>query len=130
MNQEKILSRKTANIGILTVVTEEQQAVLSSFNIGVKDYTLLDNRFFYEKDVAFNQELTKRIVVLQSTDQGNLSIINAYYAILKNYELDYLFLVGIAGSIQEKIRLCDVIIGTSVIYYEKKKDGITIQFNF
>jgi adenosylhomocysteine nucleosidase len=124
MNQGKNYNKRKVDIGILTIVTEEQQAVLSEFNIPPESYSEIESRCFYERDYSFNEGLTKRLVVLQSADQGNLSIINAYHAMIKNYELDYIVLLGIAGSIQKKINLCDVIIGTDIIYYEKKKEGI------
>jgi nucleoside phosphorylase len=122
INQSKSMIKKNANIGILTIVTEEHQAVLSEFRINLDQYNKIDNRFFYEQDYSINELVSKKIVVLQSSDQGNLSIINAYYTLIKNYDLDYIVLLGIAGSIQEKLKLCDVIIGTNVIYYEKKKE--------
>lgn len=119
-NSNIIMDKKKFNIGILTIVTEEAQAVLSEFGCEKKAIKQ-GNRFFDEFEYNINESNLK-IVHLQSTNPGNLQIINAYHALINHYSLDYVVLLGIAGSIQEKIKLCDVIIGTNIIYYEKRKD--------
>jgi nucleoside phosphorylase len=127
INTGKNVNKVDANIGILTIVTEENQAVLSGFGIDPSDYKVKDVRHFYEVDYEFSENLQKKVIVLQINDPGNISVANGYQALLKNYNLDYVVLLGIAGSIQPKVKLCDVIIATSVIYYDKRKESGMIQ---
>jgi adenosylhomocysteine nucleosidase len=117
LSQEK----KLFNIGIITIVTEEAQAVTSEFEL--EKYTMKEGRYFYENNFHLSNGRDLKIVHLQSTDQGNISIVSAYESLIRNYTLDYVVLLGIAGSIKREIELCDVVIGTSIIYYEKKKDA-------
>jgi adenosylhomocysteine nucleosidase len=123
-NTKKITDKgkEKYNIGIITIVTEETQAVLSEFGFS-SSYINKEGRFYYEKTHKLSNGKNLKIVHLQSTNQGNIPIVNAYQSMIRNYALDYVVLLGIAGSIKEKIKLCDVIIGTSVIYYEKKKES-------
>jgi len=108
------------NVGIITVVTEEAQAV--SLEFGINKSNRKDGRFFYEGNYSLPNKNDLKIVHLQSSSQGNIPIISAYQSMVKNYIIDYVVLLGIAGSIKSDIKLCDVVIGTNVIYYEKKKE--------
>lgn len=112
--------KKHVNIGILTIVTEESQAVLQSFtNIKTTHYA---NRYFDEFDYKTSAGNSIVGVHLQSADQGNTSIINALNSLRTHYTCDYIVLLGIAGSLKDNIKLCDVYIGTSVIYYDRRKE--------
>ncbi|GAB6012818.1 5'-methylthioadenosine/S-adenosylhomocysteine nucleosidase family protein [Viscerimonas tarda] len=108
------------NIGVITIVTEEVQAVISEF--GLTNRTKKEGRFFDEGNINLQNGKNLKIVHSQSTGQGNIPIVNAYQSMIRNYTLDYVVLLGIAGSIKSDIKLCDVIIGTNVIYYEKHKE--------
>jgi|GEM_PF-6703165 len=117
------IKKRDANVGILTIVTEEAQAVLREFSFNGKASIKIDGRFFDEVNYKLDSQNEIKIVHLQSSNQGNIPIVNAYHALNQNYNLDYIVLLGIAGSIQEKIKICDVVIGTNVIYYEKRKES-------
>ncbi|MDL2243843.1 hypothetical protein LJB84_03280, partial [Bacteroidales bacterium OttesenSCG-928-J19] len=114
------LGKERFNIGIITIVTEEAQSVISEF--GLSSQVRKESRYFDEGSFDLPNGKKLKIVHLQSTGQGNIPIVNAYQSMIRNYALDYIVLLGIAGSIKDDIKLCDVIIGTNVIYYEKKKE--------
>lgn len=122
INMSKNTSRTDANIGVLTIVTLENQAALQEFNINVEDFIVKENRHFYETDFPFSETINKKVVVLQSDSMGNIAISNTYQAMIRHYNLNYIVLIGIAGSIQPKMKLCDVVIATSVIYCDKRKE--------
>lgn len=113
--------KKQSNIGILTIVTEEAQAVLKSFsNVRTIQHS---NRYFDEFDYKTTHGNSIKGVHLQSADQGNTSIINAFNSLTTHYSCDYIILLGIAGSLKNSINLGDVYIGTSVLNYEKRKEN-------
>lgn len=114
------LCKKQVNIGILTIVTEEAQAILNSFS-DVETYHI-DNRYFDEFNYRLSDDKCITGVHLQSADQGNTSIVSAFNALIRNYSCDYIILLGIAGSVKEEIDICDVYIGTGVLYYDRRKE--------
>ena len=63
-----------------------------------------------------------RIVCSQAVEQGNRSIIPAYEALATEYAPELVMLLGIGGSIHKDVGLCDVVIGTQVVYYDKRKE--------
>jgi adenosylhomocysteine nucleosidase len=52
---------------------------------------------------------------LQSVSQGNIPVVNAYQSMIKNYSLDYVVLLGIAGSIKKEMEVGAVRLGPTVI---------------
>lgn len=111
---------KRVNVGILTIVTEEAQAVNDSFN--VLDYNKINNRYFYEFEHITSTGRKIEGVHLQSSEPGNTSIVNAFNALISHYACDFIVLIGIAGGIKDEIELCDVFIGTNVLYYDRRKE--------
>ena len=114
------MDKEKFNIGVITIVTEEVQAVKSEF--GLSNHTIKEGRYFDVGSHRLPNGKELKIVHLQTANQGNTSVVSAYQSMIRNYTLDYVVLLGIAGSIKKEIKLCDVIIGTNVIYYEKKKE--------
>lgn len=118
----KNLKSNNADIGIITIVSQETRAVLKSINVDPKDDINIDGRFFYEGSFESANKETHKIVLTQQLEPGNRSVIIAYNSIVNNYNPKLVVIVGIAGSISKDLALCDVVIANQVIYYENRKE--------
>ena len=114
---------ENADIGIITVVTEQTRSVLNYLNIDFADDKIYKGRSFYEKMIKLeaNNE-TSKIVVTQQLEQGNRSVIPAYNSMVNQFHPKLIILLDIAGSINDDVQLCDVVLPNSVVYYENKKE--------
>lgn len=110
-----------ADIGIITIVDEEARAVRKGFNMVDEKAVLFDNRY-YDSEIFQVNGKDFTIVHTQCPLQGNISMAIAVTEFVKHYNPTLLVLLGIAGSIQEKIDLCDVVIANDVLYYESRKE--------
>jgi len=119
MNNQK---SNNADIGIITIVSQETRAVLKHMSVDPKDDIIRDGRSFYEGWAESAMNKTHKIALTQLLEAGNRSVIPAYNSIIKNYSPKLVVIVGIAGSISQDLELCDVVIANQVIYYENRKE--------
>lgn len=57
------------------------------------------------------------VVVTRTLNQGNQSIVAAYHDLVKNFSPQYIALIGIAGSLSDKVHIGDVVIAENVLDY-------------
>ncbi len=117
-----------ADFAILTIVDEEARAVRKGFQM-VEDRVRIINNRYYDEAVFRSNGNDFRIVHTQCANQGNVSMALSVVELIKAFNPTHLVLLGIAGSIRNKINLCDVVIGNDVLYYESRKenDGGTVE---
>jgi len=77
---------------------------------------VVGSRSYWKGLVTDNPDLEVRVAVLQQ--RGNLEAAVTGTQLLSDYGLDLLLLVGTAASVSAEASLGDVVIGTSVLYYE------------
>ncbi|UBD14509.1 5'-methylthioadenosine/S-adenosylhomocysteine nucleosidase family protein [Bacteroides salyersiae] len=118
---EEDMEIKKMDLGILTIVDEEARAVINGFNINIKKPLFINHKYYDEGylDVE-NKHIS--IVHRQCNKQGNISMAVEFLDMQKEFNPSYMILLGIAGSIQDKIELCDVVICNDVLYYEHRKE--------
>ena len=116
--EEKVMENK--RIGIITVLPEETSAVIEELGL-IKKEAKIGTRTFYEGKLSGDQ--TEHSVVLtQQLDQGQESVIAAYFALMQKFKPEIIFLVGIAGGIHKDADYCNVVIANEIIGYDKSKD--------
>lgn len=118
---EEDMEMKKIDLGILTIVEEEARAVINGFNINIKKPLFVNHKYY---DEGYFDVEGKHISVVhcQCTKQGNISMAVEFLEMQKQFNPSYMILLGIAGSIQDKIELCDVVICNDVLYYEHRKE--------
>ncbi|NTV46305.1 MAG: 5'-methylthioadenosine/S-adenosylhomocysteine nucleosidase [Chlorobiales bacterium] len=109
-----------ADIGIITVVPEEMNAaivMLQQSEKYAKDRK--DGAVYYMASMAADEGGQHFVVATQQLEQGNRSVILAYDRLCREYQPSIVILLGIGGSIDSDIELCDVVIADQVIWYEQ-----------
>jgi len=123
--EQKNKVKNLMDIGIITIVTPELVAVTDNFkqsngykesrgNLSARTY-----RFGTIKDKN-GKELNA--VVVQAKEQGNRSIVSVYNALAEEFNPQLVVLLGIGGSIHKDAGICDVVIGDSVYYYDRRAE--------
>lgn len=111
-----------ADIAIITIVDEEARAVRKGFQME-EDHIKIINGRYYDEAIFSTNGRDFRIVHTQCANQGNVSMALSVVELVRAYNPTHLVLLGIAGSIRDKINLCDVVIGNDVLYYESRKEN-------
>jgi len=114
---------KKFDIGIITIVAPEKTAIdniLQNCKIedGKKTVRKYSKGFLQGAD-----DFSHSVVMTQQLNQGNESVVAAYKDLVAEFNPKLMILFGIAGSIHEKSKLCDVCIINQVIDYDKRKEG-------
>jgi len=120
-NMENEQLKENAQIGIITIVPEEALAVQKGFSMSPQTPKIIDKRYYDIGEYTSNGKHLK-IIHLQCIKQGSVDMALAFNALTSHFDLDYVVLLGIAGSIQKDINLCDVVIGSDILYYDRRKE--------
>ena len=103
-------------VGIIAIIPEEFNAVRNRFSMK----KMPDNgegkssRIFYEAFTTI-EDKNFHLILTQAQGQGNQAGTSAYYGINMNFRVDYIVLLGIAGSVNEKnAKIGDVVIARSI----------------
>lgn len=103
-------------VGIIAIIPEEFNAVRNRFSMK----KVPDNgegkssRIFYEAFTII-EDKNFHLILTQAQGQGNQAGTSAYYGINMNFRVDYIVLLGIAGSVNEKnAKIGDVVIARSI----------------
>lgn len=123
IDKKRILINNIMDIGIITIVAEELAAVIDYFkeNQSLNEITASQSsRVYYSGTLEDANHNKLQVVATQTLNQGNRSVIAAYNAISEEYNPQIIVLLGIAGSINDKVNICDVAIADSIYYYDKR----------
>jgi hypothetical protein len=115
------LSDRKADIGIITIVSDEMRAardMLKQYPCFCADRKGID--YDFEFDVGClpaksNQMHT--VACVQALEQGPTAVMPAYQALCDEYNPKLVILLGIGGNIDEKLKVCDVVVGSMIINY-------------
>lgn len=114
---------RAADVGVLTVLTEEMRAVVDVFRCAARYETAVAPGGARVHRAAFpavgGGEV--RAVAMQTLDRGPSSAALAYHRIRQLYAPPIVLLVGIAGGISDRIDIGDVAISDQVIYYDARR---------
>ena len=112
---------------IITALPVELEAVLRRLR-QLRDYRRIQNADFptYFRatlETATESEQENRGVAVTALAQmGNVSAAVRSTRCIQRLKPSYVFMVGIAGGIKEKVNLGDVVVSNQIIYYESTKE--------
>jgi adenosylhomocysteine nucleosidase len=114
---------RRADIGILTVLTEELRAVVDTLHnhIGYRTEQQPGGwQTFHAKVAADDRDL--RVVATQTLDRGPRSAAVAFDRLQNAFGVPLVLLVGIAGAVRADVEIGDVVIADEVIYYDTRHE--------
>lgn len=107
---------KIKKIGIITVISEEVKAVCDFFGMEKLDKSKQITQRTYYGNSYLSGTAAYDLVMTQCPMEGNQAAMATYYAMNQDFELDYIILLGVAGSIdKDKLKICDVVIAREVV---------------
>jgi adenosylhomocysteine nucleosidase len=109
-----------ADVGVLTVLTEELRAVVDVFQRAGRFATARTPGGATAYHAVFPAGV--RCVAMQTLDRGPRSAAVAYQRMRHWWRPPVVLLVGIAGGIGEKVDVGDVVIADQVVYYDARRD--------
>jgi adenosylhomocysteine nucleosidase len=117
------ISRSEADIGVITVLSEETRAV-SSLMRRSANYRRYQNPdgLLLEECLLGSRQAPVRVVATQAVERGPLSAVTAFANLRHSYATPVVAVVGIAGSIHPSAREGDVVVADEVIYYDHRKE--------
>ena len=116
-------SRRRADIGIITVLSEETRALATALQAaGSVDVRVHgDGSWCHEAEVSANGRQLN-VVATQAADRGQRAAVLAFQRLQRHHAPTVVALVGIAGGVHPSVRLGDVVIAQEVIYYDLRKE--------
>lgn len=97
-------------IGIIFAMHEELQEMLKLLKLNkVNKIYDLD---FYECTID-NKEC-----ILVKAGVGKVNSTRSTQILIDNYKIDYILNIGVAGGIEEKLNVCDIVVGDKLVQYD------------
>ncbi|MBQ1496213.1 MAG: 5'-methylthioadenosine/adenosylhomocysteine nucleosidase [Bacilli bacterium] len=97
-------------IGIIFAMKEELDALLKVLTL-VKEYKIFDLTFY-------ECELNNKQIVLVESGIGKVNSARTTQILIDNMKVDYIFNIGVAGGIDEKVSVCDIVIGKKLVQHD------------
>jgi adenosylhomocysteine nucleosidase len=115
---------RRADIGILTVLTEELDAVVKRLeqHHGYESVQLPGGIQAHVADIPADGGGWLRAAVIQTLDPGPRSATMAFERMQKTFRPPVVLLVGIAGGIRDDLSIGDVVIADQVVYYDARRE--------
>ncbi len=113
--------KKQVDFGIITILDEELDAILSKLS-NHKQRQETSERTFFEAQIKNTvNTLNQNIVVLQIHRAGNTNSALSTDWLIKKFNPKYLLLVGIAAGDSKSTKLGDLVVASDIFYYESEK---------
>lgn len=112
-----------ADVGILTVLTEELRAVIAVLRRcrAYRSETQPDGSQVHRAEVDGEDGVLK-VVAMQTLEPGPHSAAAAFHRMRHLHRPPVVLLVGIAGGIRSDVSIGDVVIGSEVVYYDARRE--------
>ena len=120
--EEDAMNAKIIDVGIITIVSTEIQALLNIFHADINDWEEIGMQRYYHASVfseQVNRELS--IVITSPKREGNTNCAITTTKFLYDWYPRIICLVGIGAGIRGKIRIGDVILPKKIHDYTVKK---------
>lgn len=98
------------NVGIIAAVTEEMEAIKLKMN-NVKEVNIFNLKFFEGK-------IGKQKIVLVKCGVGKVNAARTTQIMIDKFDIEYIINIGSAGSINDKIKYGDIVIGKYVLQHD------------
>ena len=97
-------------IGIIFAQEEEINGFLKLVNLDKK------NKIF---DIIFYEcNYNKKKLILLESGMGKVNAARACQLLIDNYDIDYVFNVGVAGSVDNNVNILDIVIGEKLVQHD------------
>ncbi|MGY0235051.1 5'-methylthioadenosine/S-adenosylhomocysteine nucleosidase family protein [Longispora urticae] len=112
-----------ADLGILTVLSQETAAVVAMLRRGA-GYTSrqLPDRSTVHEAYLGPPSRPVRTVAMQTVDRGQRSMAVAYHQLRRHFSPPIVALIGIAGGINPTMQVGDVVVASTVIHYDARRE--------
>ena len=97
-------------IGIIFAMKEELEALLNEINL-INEYRIFD-LIFYEC------RYKNLDCILVESGIGKVNSARCTQILIDNMEVDYIFNVGVAGSVNNSVNVCDIVIGSNLVQHD------------
>jgi adenosylhomocysteine nucleosidase len=114
----------TADVGIITVLPVETTAVIDMLQAGTgyRSWRQPDRTTVHEARLPTAGSWA-RVAAIQTLEPGQRSATLTYQQLRRACSPTVVMLVGVAGGIDDEVRLGDVVIASSVIYYDSRREA-------
>ena len=97
-------------IGIIFALKEELEALLKVLTLK-KEYNIFDLTFY-------ECELEDKEIIMVESGIGKVNSARTTQILIDNMKVDYIFNIGVAGSVSDKVNICDVVIGEKLVQHD------------
>ena len=97
-------------IGIIFAMKEELDALLNELNL-VNEYKLFDLTFY---ECKFNDVKC----ILSISGVGKVNAARCTQILIDNFDVDFIFNIGVAGSISKEVNICDIVIADKLVQHD------------
>lgn len=97
-------------IGVIFAMEEELKELLKLVTLE-QEYKIFDISF-YECKLGDNQ------LVLAESGVGKVNAARCTQILIDNMQVDYIFNIGVAGSVSWKVKVCDIVIGEKLVQHD------------
>lgn len=97
-------------IGIIFAMKEELDALLNEINL-VNEYKIFDLTFYECKYKDLD-------CILVESGIGKVNSARCTQILIDNMEVDYIFNIGVAGSVNKSVNVCDIVIGNNLVQHD------------
>ncbi len=123
---EELVVDRCVDVGIVAIVSDEMRAVNDYLKVSPGYQSEVPGEH-YDLDFTLGSMQAKdnqqhSVACVQALSQGNTSVMPAYQALAEEYNPRLIVLLGIGGSVHEKLEICDVCIADQIINYEKRAE--------
>ena len=112
------------DVGIITILPEETRAVIDRLKASgtYEEFSGIHTaRTYYRGSLPGAEGHQFRVVCTQALEQGNRSVIPAYYHMSREFSAPLVAVIGIGGSIHADAGLCDVVVADQAVYYDARR---------
>jgi nucleoside phosphorylase/CheY-like chemotaxis protein len=114
-------SEHLIDFAIITAIELERKAVCKAFGLTDNNRVFKESRVYWRGRLNLKDGESYEIVVAQSPDMANVDAALLTSDTIHHWHPESLLMVGIAGAASEEEKLGDLILGSSVYYYERGK---------
>ncbi|MBB2911248.1 adenosylhomocysteine nucleosidase [Streptosporangium becharense] len=115
---EKAEHARRADVGVVTILSEEARAVHKALGL---ERVRSGEIPFFEGTVSV-RGVDARVAAVRALSQGQRSTVMAFENLRRHYNPAVVVLAGIGGGIHRDVAIDDVVVATQVVYYDLRKE--------
>lgn len=97
-------------IGIIFAMNEELEAL--------KKYLVLNNSYKLFDLEFYEGLINDKKCILVESGVGKVNAARTTQILIDNFKVDYVFNIGVAGGIDDSLKVCDIVVGTNLVQHD------------